>query len=167
MFFLACSMALRMAMGTSRALPIPKPACPCWSPTTTSAEKLRFLPPLTTLVTRWMATTWSFRLFTLTSIERRTDKVSLRICFDIGSEFQPRFPRRCGQRCDTAMVLVPATVKHDLLDAGGTGALGDLLPDHLCGRYIASTLHFLACVLVERACRCHGAPAMVVDDLRV
>jgi hypothetical protein len=28
-FFLACSMALRMAMGTSRALPMPNPAWPC------------------------------------------------------------------------------------------------------------------------------------------
>src|SRR5712692_7981878 len=76
-------MALRMAMGTSRALPMPNPAWPCWSPTTTRAEKLRFLPPFTTLVTRLMATTWSFKLFALTSTGRRTARVSLRICLDI------------------------------------------------------------------------------------
>ena len=57
MFFFACSMALRMAMGTSRALPMPNPAWPPWSPTTTSAEKLRFLPPFTTFVTRLIDTT--------------------------------------------------------------------------------------------------------------
>ena len=54
-FFLAASMPFLMAAGTSRALPIPKPTTlASGSPTTTSAEKLRFLPPLTTLVTRLM-----------------------------------------------------------------------------------------------------------------
>src|SRR6266851_845805 len=66
------------------------------SPTTTSAEKLRFLPPLTTLVTRWIATTWSFKLLGLTSMFRRTASVSLRMCLDINLKFQPRFPGCCG-----------------------------------------------------------------------
>src|SRR4030081_3576971 len=59
-FFLADSIALRMACGTSLALPEPWPTTAAdGSPTTTSAAKERFLPPLTTLVTRLMATTWS------------------------------------------------------------------------------------------------------------
>jgi hypothetical protein len=43
-----------IAEGTSRALPTPNPTTPWPSPTTTRALKLRFLPPLTTLVTRLM-----------------------------------------------------------------------------------------------------------------
>src|SRR6476646_4647756 len=60
-FFLADSIPLRMACGTSLALPEPYPTTPALgSPTTTSAANDMFLPPLTTLVTRLMATTWSF-----------------------------------------------------------------------------------------------------------
>ena len=50
--FLAASIPFLIADGTSLALPTPKPTTPWPSPTTTSALKLRFLPPLTTLVTR-------------------------------------------------------------------------------------------------------------------
>ena len=58
-FFLAISIPLRMASGTSRALPAPKPTRPLPSPITTSAENEKFLPPFTTLVTRLMLTTCS------------------------------------------------------------------------------------------------------------
>ena len=74
-FFLAASMPFLIAEGTSFALPMPKPTTPWPSPTTTSALKLRFLPPLTTFVTRLIETTVSLmsscdasmrsRLFTL------------------------------------------------------------------------------------------------------
>src|SRR6185503_3089009 len=60
-FFFAASTAFLIAKGTSRALPVPKPTCPPSSPTTTSAANERFLPPLTTFVTRLMEITWSFR----------------------------------------------------------------------------------------------------------
>src|SRR6266567_8825091 len=61
-FFFAASMPLRIADGTSLALPTPNPTTRAdESPTTTRAEKLMFLPPLTTLVTRLIATTFSFR----------------------------------------------------------------------------------------------------------
>src|SRR5690349_1618277 len=56
-FFFADSMPFLIARGTSRALPVPKPTCPPSSPTTTSAANERFLPPLTTLVTRLMEMT--------------------------------------------------------------------------------------------------------------
>ena len=59
MFRLACSTPLAIADGTSRALPEAKPTRPLPSPTTTSAENEKFLPPLTTLVTRLMWTTRS------------------------------------------------------------------------------------------------------------
>src|SRR3712207_9429034 len=50
-----------MATGTSRALPVPKPTWPAPSPITTSAANERFLPPLTTFVTRFIEMTWSVR----------------------------------------------------------------------------------------------------------
>jgi hypothetical protein len=53
---LACSVALRIASGTSLALPLPKPTRPFWSPTTTSAAKPKRLPPFTVLDTRLIAT---------------------------------------------------------------------------------------------------------------
>src|SRR6266404_6541694 len=59
--FFAASIAFFIAKGTSRALPVPKPTWPPSSPTTTSAANERFLPPLTTLVTRLIEITWSFR----------------------------------------------------------------------------------------------------------
>src|SRR5581483_514746 len=61
-FFLADSIPFLIAAGTSLALPVPNPTIRApGSPTTTRAEKLRFLPPLTTLVTRLMETTCSLR----------------------------------------------------------------------------------------------------------
>src|SRR5579862_3285742 len=156
-----------MAMGTSRALPMPKPALPFWSPTTTSAEKLRFLPPLTTLVTRWMDTTWSFKLFALTSIGRRTANVSRRICFDISLEVQSCLSGRIRQRLDAAMVLVAAPVEHNLLDTCGASPLGDNFANHFCGGHVAASLGQSARLLVERAGGNQRAPTLIVDDLRV
>src|SRR5687767_2890480 len=57
--FLAASIPFLMADGTSFALPTPNPTTPWPSPTTTSALKLRFLPPFTTFVTRLIDTTVS------------------------------------------------------------------------------------------------------------
>src|SRR5579862_2180848 len=156
-----------MAMGTSRALPMPKPALPFWSPTTTSAEKLRFLPPLTTFVTRWMATTWSFKLLALTSMFRRTASVSLRIILDISLKFQPRFPGRRGQGFHTSVVHVTATVEHHFFDPGRFGAFGNLFSDHFCRRHVVASLELLARFLVDGAGRDERAAAAVFDDLRV
>src|SRR5712691_4292013 len=56
---LAASVALRIASGTSRALPCPKPTRPFSSPTTTSAANPKRRPPFTTLATRLMWTSLS------------------------------------------------------------------------------------------------------------
>src|SRR5262245_57368587 len=56
---LAASVAFRIASGTSRALPWPKPTRPFSSPTTTSAAKPKRRPPFTTLATRLMWTSLS------------------------------------------------------------------------------------------------------------
>ena len=57
----ACAEALRIASGTSRALFEPMPTRPCPSPTTTSAAKPNLRPPLTTLATRLIETSFSIR----------------------------------------------------------------------------------------------------------
>ena len=62
-FFLASSIAFFIASGTSAAFPFPTPTCPAPSPTTTTALNLKFLPPLTTLATLFMATTFSFCVY--------------------------------------------------------------------------------------------------------
>ena len=60
-FFFASSIPLRIASGTSPALPIPKPTMPSSLPTTTRAANLKIRPPLTVLDTRLMVTTRSLR----------------------------------------------------------------------------------------------------------
>src|ERR1700704_2057170 len=57
--FFADSTALRMASGTSPALPRPAPTRPFWSPTTTRALNEKRRPPLTTFATRFRWTTFS------------------------------------------------------------------------------------------------------------
>src|SRR5947207_13084237 len=109
-FFLAASIPLRIADGTSLALPMPKPTTLAdGSPITTSAEKLRFLPPFTTLVTRLIATTCSFR-FRFAGSMRFTGLI-------IGSKLQSRFARRIGQRFYPSVILVAAAVEHHFGDA--------------------------------------------------
>ena len=57
--FFPLSIAFFIASGTSAALPFPTPTCPFSSPTTTTALNLKVLPPLTTLATLLIATTFS------------------------------------------------------------------------------------------------------------
>src|SRR5574339_622941 len=68
--FFAASMPFLIADGTSFALPTPNPTIPWPSPTTTSALKLRFLPPFTTFVTRLIETTVSL----ISSCEGRSEE---------------------------------------------------------------------------------------------
>src|SRR5579863_6545552 len=103
-------MPFLIAAGTSLALPVPKPTIFApGSPTTTSAEKLRFLPPLTTLVTRLIDTTCSLRFRLLASMR-------LAIVVDI-LELQSCFASRLGQRLDAAVIVIAAAIEHDRLDA--------------------------------------------------
>src|SRR4029077_160164 len=166
MFFFACSIAFRIAMGTSRALPIPNPAFPCWSPTTTSAEQLRFLPPFTTLVTRLMATTWSFRLAWFASTGRRTDSVSFSSCFDIGLEFQSCLSGGVGKCLHAAVISVTPAVEYHLLDSRFDRSSRNRFPHHFCRRHVPAALDSRTHVLVERACRRQRSSRAVVHHLR-
>ena len=125
-----------IADGTSFALPTPKPTTPWPSPTTTSALKLRFLPPLTTLVTRLMLTTVSFRsscdgVDLLASFNHSSIRV-LRSCPLL--ELQPGFARRFRHRADAAVIQVAAAVEHHARDALGVQPLGDRLAERLGAR---------------------------------
>src|SRR4029077_10000863 len=103
-FFFAASMPFLIAEAPSFAFRTPRPTTPWPSPTTTSALKLRFLPPLTTLVTRLICTTVSLRSSWLGSIRSRVRIVLL--------EFQSRFARSVRHGADAPVVQEPAAVEH-------------------------------------------------------
>src|SRR5688500_9238051 len=141
-FFFAASMPFLIADGTSLALPTPKPTMPWPSPTTTRALKLRFLPPLTTLVTRLMDTTVSLNSVCPASIfSRKRFMVAT-------SELQTGFARRVSDRLDAAVIEEPVAIEHDALDALLDQALRDGLADRLgagdvaaLGRLLERALH--------------------------
>src|ERR1700688_2566916 len=117
-------MPFLIAAGTSLALPVPKPTILApGSPTTTSAEKLKFLPPLTTLVTRLIDTTCSLRFRLLASMR-------LAVVVDMADlKLQSRFTGRLGQRFHAAVIMIPAAVEHHGLNAFVLGPLGHQSPD--------------------------------------
>ncbi len=135
--FLPSSTALRIASGTSVALPRPTPTCPARSPTTTSARKLNRRPPCTTFETRATLTTVSSILsrvasilgicfpyafaFALVTIHRRPS-----LCVTIDRlKFQPAVPRALGNRRDSPVVDVATAIEDDLADSLGLGPLRD------------------------------------------
>src|SRR5262245_41822251 len=140
-FFLAASMPFLIAEGTSFALPTPKPTTPWPSPTTTRALKLRFLPPLTTFVTRLIETTVSL----MSSCEGSMR--SLVLMYPPGApaprlELQPGFPRRVRYGPNAAVVQKPAPVEDDPLDALVDRPLGDRLADRLGALDVAAAHPF-------------------------
>src|SRR5829696_2758418 len=95
---------------------------PFSSPTTTRAVNEKRRPPLTTLATRLISTTRSWRSRPELEIERSGAGIeSLRL------EDQAALAGTLGEGLDAAVVLVSAAVEHRGLDAGGLGALGEQL----------------------------------------
>src|SRR5580692_6634853 len=90
------------------------------SPTTTSAVKEKRRPPLTTLATRLISTTRSWRsspaALTVRSILIGTGKGS--------SQPQAGFPRSLRERLDLAVVLVAAAVEDRARNAQRLGPFG-------------------------------------------
>ena len=113
--FLACSTAFEMATGTSAALPLPIPTHPCPSPTTTSAQKLKRFPPFTTLATRLMNTTLSFRLSSSGLTRTLVPPFSLPTIRgpQINLELQAPFTRRIRKRLDPAVIHPATSIKDD------------------------------------------------------
>src|SRR5262249_17041376 len=134
--FFACSTDLRMASGTSRALPSPTPTWPWPSPTTTSAVNEKRRPPFTTFATRLIATTRSVRSSALASIRASATQSSL--------ELQPGRPRRLGQGLHSPVVLISAAVEHDLAHAGRLRLLRDQLAHDLGRSDVATGLRPLS-----------------------
>src|SRR5438128_3082077 len=104
-------MPVLSADGTSFALPIPKPTTPWPSPTTTSALKLRFLPPLTTFVTRLIDTTVSL----ISSCDASTFS-RLRFINPIGLELQTGFAGRVGYGLHAPVIQKSIAVEHHARD---------------------------------------------------
>src|SRR5215212_5845583 len=166
-FFFAASIAFLMATGTSRALPVPKPTWPAPSPMTTSAANERFLPPLTTFVTRFIWMTWSVRsspcawiLCLGCRIAHLSETTSGRGLFAAlrGSLFlfalvlvEARLARGVGQSLDAAVEAEAAAVEDYLLDARRNRPLGDGAADALRRLYVAARR--AAQVLLDRGGR--------------
>src|SRR6187455_357112 len=138
---LAASVALRIASGTSRALPWPKPTRPFSSPTTTSAAKPKRRPPFTTLATRLMWTSLSMNsLGSSRSRERersrsRGSRAILHhpVRATTQLELQSSFARGVAERLDAAVVEITAAIEHHVGDALLDRALGHQLADRLGG----------------------------------
>src|SRR5688500_712790 len=160
-FFFAASMPFLIADGTSFALPMPKPTTPWPSPTTTSALKLRFLPPLTTLVTRLIDTTVSLisscdastfsRSRFINAITGLPSRNTLRaaplsrpgpppsaarwcrtqVARPSPLELQTCFARRVGHCLHAPVIEEPVAVEHHALDALLQQPLGDRLANRL------------------------------------
>src|SRR5882762_9302177 len=153
-------MPFLMAAGTSFALPVPKPTIFApGSPTTTKAEKLIFLPPLTTFVTRLIETTCSFRFKELGSMRFSSALNGMRL------KLQSRFARRVSQSLDTSVIQVTAPVEHDRFQALGLGPVRDQLADRLGPGHVAAARN--AGRLLDRGSRNQGLALAVVDDLNV
>src|SRR5579884_166281 len=123
MCFLASSTPLRIASGTSPALPRPAPTRPLPSPTTTSALKEKRRPPFTTLATRLRETIFSWNsLLRSSPPPRRSRSRSMRIAIVL--ELQSGRSGRIGQGLDPAMIEIAAAIEDDRLHARGDGPLG-------------------------------------------
>src|SRR2546425_2907013 len=132
-FFLAASTALRMASGTSPALPNPAPTRPFWSPTTTRALKENRRPPLTTLATRFRWTT-----FSANSDRSRPDWYAISPL--LSSELQPGFASGLGHRLDPPVVGEATPIEDHGLDAPLFCPRRNGLPDGGRGRRAGARL---------------------------
>src|SRR5271154_2532342 len=115
MFLRAWVIALEMATGTSRALPKPKPTRPAPSPTTVSAVKPNCLPPLTTLATRFTATSFSSR----SSPDMGFSTLAIVPLRPLQLELETRFACGLCQRFDAPVIHKAGTVESDLGDSLG------------------------------------------------
>src|ERR1700722_18611351 len=137
-------MALEIATSTSRALPLPKPTRPAPSPTTVSAVKPNCLPPLTTLATRFTATSFSSR--SSPDIGFSTLAISLQT---LGLELETRFASGLCQRFDAPVIHETGTVESDLGNTLRLGALCDSAAHGLGSLDVAGGFQCSAHVLLQ------------------
>src|SRR5215204_4606125 len=161
-FFFAASIPFLIAEGTSFALPMPKPTTPWPSPTTTRALKLRFLPPLTTFVTRLIETTLSLMSSCDGSIRSRVRIPLL--------EFQSCFSSGIRHGANAPVIEKAAAVEDYALDALLDEPFGDGRTDRLGPLQVAAGHALVKRTLDGRLHargRCDSLSAQVVDDLGV
>src|SRR3982751_3071522 len=101
---------------------------PFSSPTTTRAVKEKRRPPLTTLATRLISTTrsWRSRPAALTVRSLFGEGIRTQV---LGLDGEAGLAGPLGERLHAPVVVVAAAVEHGALDAGGLGALGEQLAD--------------------------------------
>src|SRR5713226_7154152 len=138
----------------------------------TSAAKPNRLPPLTTLATRLMPT--SFSVNSLSSRSRGWRSPSpprrpSRCVRAIGplSEIEPALAGGVGQGLDPAVIQIGTAVEDDPLDPGRLGAFGEQFADRARRSFIGTGLQIrLEAGIEGRGCG-ERAPGQIVDDLRV
>src|SRR3954470_8413757 len=133
------------------------PTTGCSSPTTTRAVKEKRRPPLTTLATRLISTTRSWRSRPVAETLRSRTGIGLRKRL----EGQPALAGAIGEGLDVAVVAVAAAVEDGGLGAGGLGPLGQQRAAPAGGvepRLFGQT----GLVPLDRG---QGAPGVVVDEL--
>src|SRR6185436_18501327 len=104
---------------------------PFSSPTTTSAVNEKRRPPLTTLATRLISTTRSWRSRPAGLIDRSWAIGRRRVAGAPWrpSEAQTALARAPRERADPAVVAITAAVEDDPIHPGGTSTLGQELAD--------------------------------------
>src|SRR5271165_6579051 len=172
----ACSVALRMASGTSRALPAPKPTRPFLSPTTTRAANPNRRPPFTTLATRLMLTSFSVNSLSSRSRDCRSlsprprrspcVRVIERAMLNL-SEIETALTGGVGQGFDPAMKQISAPIEHDPLDTRRLGPRGNERADGVRRRYVGAILEARPEAIVEARSRRDRTSGGVIDDLRI
>src|SRR3954470_20733702 len=95
------------------------------SPTTTRAVNEKRRPPLTTLATRLISTTRSWRSRPEAEMDR--SGAAMRVFEGSGLYLQAALAGAVGEGLDAAVVLVAAAIEHRGLDARGLRALGQQL----------------------------------------
>src|SRR5262245_2043980 len=162
--FFAASIPFLIAEGTSFALPTPNPTTPCPSPTTTSALKLRFLPPLTTFVTRLIETTVSL-------ISSCDGSSFSRVRFiNPTSELQASFTRRVGDCLHAPVIQKSVAIEHHALHALSDETFGDRLADRLRAGDVAAARLLRKRRLdrgLDGGSRSDRLPIRVVDHLHI
>src|SRR3989304_2119886 len=127
--FFASSMPLRIASGTSFALPSPAPTIPLPSPTTTTELKLKRRPPLTTLATRLIWTTFSSRLSFVGSMRAMIPPLQV----------EAALAGALGERANPPVISIAAAVEDHGRNASRPRPLGDRAANSVRRRGLART----------------------------
>src|SRR5690606_7999436 len=122
------------------------------------AAKLNLRPPFTTLATRSMATTFSFK-----SISLALTVLMLLTDIFLFLEFQSTFPCTFGQGFNISVIQVSIAIKHNGVDTRSNCFLGNFLP------HVFRVLHVQGSILSDFDCRgrYQRNTFLIINDLRI